>query len=321
MKVPRLTDEQIAKAKEWDVLDYMMRYEPDNLKKCGPHEYCTVEHSSLKISNGKWHWFSQDMGGKTALSFLTDVRKIGFVEAVELLCDGRGLPPPVSHQPSLEQKKIPFVLPKPAKYATYAVRYLQRRGISPDIVAMCIHSGFLYESQKHHNCVFVGRDETDKARFACMRGTNGDFKLDVAGSDKRYSFYLPAKNPNCTAVSFSEAPIDTLSVATLRKAALGGDDWRDCHYLSLGGTALRALEHFLETHPKVNRVYGCVDNDEAGMKCLAKAKELLASYSRRIEFRSCPPPERYGKDYNEMLQFKLREFKKNIPMKHKQPVR
>ncbi|MFT8888962.1 MAG: DUF3991 and TOPRIM domain-containing protein [Ethanoligenens sp.] len=319
MKVPRLTDEQIAKAKEWDVLDYMQRYEPDNLKKCGPHEFCTVEHGSLKISNGKWHWFSHDIGGKTALSYLTDVKKMDFVEAIELLCDGRGLPPPI-HQPP-EEKTVPFVLPKPARYATYAVRYLQQRGISPDIVSMCIRAGLIYESQKHHNCVFVGRDETGTAQFACMRGTYGDFRLDVAGSDKRHSFYLPAKNPNCTAVSFSEAPIDTLSVATLRKAALGGDDWMDCHYLSLGGTALRALEHFLEAHPKVNRVYGCVDNDEAGMKCLAKAQKFLESYPRKIEFRPAPPPEKYGKDYNEMLQFKIREFKKNIPMKRKQPVR
>lgn len=319
--MPRpVTDEQIAQARQWDLLSYLQRYEPDELVKCPGHEYRTQTHHSLVISNGLWHWENGDCGGKTALDYLIKVRGMTFVEAVETLCDGRALPP-LPLRPAKEEK-IPFILPRPFRYATYAVRYLQQRGISANIIGLCIQEGFLYESQKHHNCVFVGRDEHNRPRFACMRGTYGDFKLDVAGSDKRYSFCIPAKDPACRNVSVSEAPIDSMSVGTLREYVLGGDNWRDCHYLSLGGTALRALEHFLDTHPLVDHVYGCVDNDEAGRKCLARMQEFLSSYPRKIEFRPAPPPEKCGKDYNEMLQSKLRQFKKNVPLKKsKQPVR
>ncbi len=34
-----VTKEQIAKAKEWDLLSYLQAYEPQELKKSGPREY------------------------------------------------------------------------------------------------------------------------------------------------------------------------------------------------------------------------------------------------------------------------------------------
>ena len=45
-----VSKEQIEKAKEWDLLTYLQSYEPQELKRCGPNEYCTVTHDSLKIS-------------------------------------------------------------------------------------------------------------------------------------------------------------------------------------------------------------------------------------------------------------------------------
>ena len=61
--MPGVTKEQIAKAKEWDLLSYLQTHEPHELKRCGPREYCTRTHDSLKISNGKWCWNSQGIGG------------------------------------------------------------------------------------------------------------------------------------------------------------------------------------------------------------------------------------------------------------------
>ena len=63
-----LTKEQIQRAKEWDLLSYLQTFEPGELKRCGPHEYCTRTHDSLKISNGKWCWNSRGIGGRTARS-------------------------------------------------------------------------------------------------------------------------------------------------------------------------------------------------------------------------------------------------------------
>ena len=48
----------IEKAREMDLLTYLKIYEPDELVKCSNSTYCTKEHDSLKISNGKWCWFS-----------------------------------------------------------------------------------------------------------------------------------------------------------------------------------------------------------------------------------------------------------------------
>ena len=44
--------------------------------------YCTAEHDSLKISNGKWYWWSRGFGGYSALDYLIKVKEYDFVEAV-----------------------------------------------------------------------------------------------------------------------------------------------------------------------------------------------------------------------------------------------
>lgn len=57
--MPGVTKEQIARAKEWDLLSYLQAREPQELKRCGAGEFCLRSHGSLKISNGKWHWHSR----------------------------------------------------------------------------------------------------------------------------------------------------------------------------------------------------------------------------------------------------------------------
>ncbi|MFT8888085.1 MAG: DUF3991 and TOPRIM domain-containing protein [Ethanoligenens sp.] len=299
--MPGVSKEQIARAKEWDLLSYLQRYEPDGLVRTGPHEYSTFTHGSLKISNGKWHWFKGEMGGKTALSYLIHVRDMGFVEAVELLSDGVGRAPPL-HSRSAEPPK-PFRLPESARFPSHVLSYLQQRGIGGDILRACIEAGVLYESRRYHNCVFVGNDPNRRAVYAMSRGTCGDFKQEVESSDKRFGFVLPAHSVDCSRLVTAESPIDALSVAQLR--ALRSEDWRDCAYLSLGGTAARALLQYLHDHPAVDSVDICVDNDEAGIKGAARLRQAVledeALKGRSIRLTFCPPPSRYGKDYNNML--------------------
>ena len=67
------TPEEIAKAKEMDLLTYLRNYEPGELVKVANGTYCTREHDSLKISNGKWYWFSRRIGSSTALDYLIHV--------------------------------------------------------------------------------------------------------------------------------------------------------------------------------------------------------------------------------------------------------
>lgn len=217
--MPGVTREQIDRAKEWDLLSYLQTYEPGELTKKRPtdKEYRTKTHDSLVISNGRWNWTTRGFGGKTALDYLIKVRGMEFVEAVRTLNDGRAAPSlsqPVTRPP--EQPRA-FALPEGNRCATAAVSYLQRRGIDSEIISRCIRAGIFFESRKYHNCVFVGRDKAGKARFACLRGTMGDFKGDVPGSDKRFNFCFPAGGPSRTVAVF-ESPIDALSLATLFKA-------------------------------------------------------------------------------------------------------
>lgn len=71
--MPYVSPDDILKAKEMDLLTYLQTYEPNELVRISPHTYCTREHDSLKISNGKWHWFSRGIGGKSALDYLIKV--------------------------------------------------------------------------------------------------------------------------------------------------------------------------------------------------------------------------------------------------------
>lgn len=305
--MPGVTKEQIARAKEWDLLSYLRAYEPQELKKCGGREYRTVTHDSLKISNGKWNWHSRGIGGRTALDYLVKVRGMDFVKAVETLCGERGaaVRTPCAASGGREPER-PFSLPPENRCGTAAVSYLLGRGIDAEVISQCIREGILYESRRYHNCVFVGKDSAGKARYACLRGIYGTFKNDVDGSDKRYSFSLPSADQDSPFVAVAESPIDALSVASLLK--MQEEDWTKNHYLSLGGTAPRALLRFLHDHPAVTCISLCLDNDRAGLLGMEKIREAVeadAELSRRVQvIADNPPPCSCGKDYNELLKQK-----------------
>lgn len=319
--MPWVTEEQIASAKQVDALDYVMTHEPHNIKRSGNNEYRLIDHDSLKFSNGKWHWFSRGFGGKTALDFVIKVRGMDFVDAVLLLTnDARAGPIPVQPvklppKAAKEKIKIPFALPKPSPNNDRAIAYLMGRGIDREIIGRCIKAGTLYESitfspkdnKVYHNCAFVGQDMGGKARFACVRATEGNFRRDMDSSDKRFGFCLPAGKPDSRALMVAEAPIDTLSLATLKKMETAG--WDEFHYLSLGGTSPLALIQYLTGHPEIDRITLCLDNDKAG--CAATEKIIAAVYEdeslsgRALSFIVEPPL--LGKDYNDTLQMVIEE--------------
>jgi len=51
--MPRLSDEQILRARSIDLLSYLQAHEPGSVRKNHSGEYYLAEHDSLKISNGK----------------------------------------------------------------------------------------------------------------------------------------------------------------------------------------------------------------------------------------------------------------------------
>lgn len=73
-----------------DLLTYLQNYEPQELIHVSGGTYCTREHDSLKISNGKWNWFSRGIGGKTALDYLIKVKDQGDFHGAERTAKGGG---------------------------------------------------------------------------------------------------------------------------------------------------------------------------------------------------------------------------------------
>lgn len=71
-----VTKEEIARAKELDLLTYFKLVEPGNLKLVGK-EYRHKVHSSLTISKDSlWCWHCIGLRGRTALKYLIDVEKV-----------------------------------------------------------------------------------------------------------------------------------------------------------------------------------------------------------------------------------------------------
>ena len=85
--MPYYTEEQIIKARSIDLLTYLQIYEPTELVHVRGNTYCTREHDSLKISNGKWMWWSRGFGGSSALDYLIKVKGLQFMDAMKILSD------------------------------------------------------------------------------------------------------------------------------------------------------------------------------------------------------------------------------------------
>ncbi len=96
--MPYIQPEVIAKAKQMDLLTYLQNYEPQELVHVSGNIYCTKAHDSLRISNGKWCWFSQGIGGKSALDYLIKVNGLSFTEAVEQITGQAAIKPPISRR-------------------------------------------------------------------------------------------------------------------------------------------------------------------------------------------------------------------------------
>ena len=87
-----------------------------------------------------------------------------------------------------------------------------------------------------------GRDEDGIPRYAHSKGTAGNFRLDVKGSDKAFNFCYRGEGER---LFVFEAPIDLISFLCLFKK-----EWQKQSYLSLGGVGEKALLRFLSDRPE-----------------------------------------------------------------------
>ena len=301
--MPYIAPEVITEAKRMDLLTYLREYEPGELVKFSSNTYTTRTHDSLKISNGKWMWWSRGIGGKSALDYLIKVRGMDIVQAVQnIMGNGSVSFPTYENIKSYEEQ--PLLLPEKSPTTDVVFDYLFGRGIDFEIINHCLEQELIIESLPYHNVVFIGYDEGKEPKYAAYRATNQSRIMgDCTGSKKQYSFRLTAENTG--EVHLFECAIDLLSYATLMK--LEGKDWRQYNLVSLAGVYSPkqkikdskvpvTLSRLLEKDKTIRRIVLHLDNDIAGRKA---TKALQTILSDKYEVVDDPP--QYGKDVNDFL--------------------
>lgn len=278
------TQQQIDRANETDLAAFL-RSQGEKLIKSG-HEYRLKAHDSLTIRGNKWFWHSRNKGGYP-IDFVMEVYGKTFSEAMRMLtgeeAERRFIPIKTASPPSPE-----FHLPLRSRTNENVLRYLcETRRLDKNLVGAFLLSGDIYEEAKHHNAVFVGRDENGVPRFAHLRGTSEKFRQDVAGSDKSYGFRYEGTGNR---LFVFEAPIDLLSFICLFPK-----DWQTRNYLSLGGVSGKALDRFLSERKGIDRIFLCLDSDEAGKEAVNRLAETVNEKFSVIRLNPAL------KDWNEIL--------------------
>ena len=319
--MPYIDGEIIKEVKKVDALQYLKDYESYDLKRCG-NGYCLKSHDSLKLSNGKWMWYSRGIGGRSAIDFLIKVRGYSFMDAVKIISENYKISSGFSQENFSENEKVfeknfqdseknsekifEKVLKIPEKNETDFVirKYLSDRKIDDEIVDFCIDNNLIFEEKNYHSVVFVGYDEDNIPRNAFYRSTKGRVLGDVSESTKDYSFRLKFSHEK--AVHVFESCIDLLSYATIVKHA--GQSFYSKNYLSLNGVSdkLRenheaevlpaALRKYLEIYPETEKIILHLDNDSAGRIATEKIKLAV---NNNYEVIDSPPL--FGKDVNDFL--------------------
>ena len=309
--MPYVDQQLLEQARQVDLLSYLQSSDPGNLVRISGNNYCTREHDSLKISNGKWYWFSRGIGGVSAVDYLMKVKEYSFPDAVEEVL-GRT----VTERPSFSYVRRPaeprkLLMPELVKDPVQTRKYLEKRGIHHEIIDYCVKHSLLFETSEYHNAVFVGYDARGIARYAAMRGTISAYKGEVTGSDKHFSFSM-SETPDAEHVHLFESAIDAMSFASL--AVMEGRDWKQDALLSLAGVFQTkrkdvvpvALSQYLTDHPSVKVIHLHLDNDEVGR---GAAAGIVGGLSDRYQVLDEPPDPRY-KDMNDQVKDKVRMMKR-----------
>ena len=107
-------------------------------------------------------------------------------------------------------------------------------------------------------------------RHAHKRSANSygkAFRLNVEGSDLRYSFHHVGTDRS---LYVFEAPIDMLSFITLYP-----ENWQRHSYVTCCGTSIQPVVQILEQAPQLDTVLLCLDNDEAGHQASRRMQNQL----------------------------------------------
>ena len=148
----------------------------------------------------------------------------------------------------------------------------------------------------------LGLDGSGEAKHAHIRSTNSEgrvFRMNIESSASEHCFH---KNGTDKSLYVFEAPIDLLSHITLYPYG-----WQEHSYVACCGTSIQPVLERLRQNPKLDTVYLCLDNDDAGNDACDRMTDTLEDMGLEVE-RLCP----VRKDWNDDLRAKF-EKKENQP--------
>lgn len=271
------TKEQISAADRKSIAAYLLS-KGEYLKYAGRETVWGREQ--VWINDCKWYSHYEQKGGY-AISFVMKYFGLGFQSAVKELLGEDGK--------ESEQAKE-FSLPKANSSMNRVFEYLvNERFIDRDILKYFADEKLLYEDAIYHNCVFVGVDENGEPKHCHKRGTQGEFKMTVAGSCTEYAFHFCGESEWLFAF---ESPIDMLAFITLHSK-----NWKKYSYVALCSVSEKAILHRLESDKRLTNVVLCLDNDDAGNKACKRIKTSLDGKGYKVS-RLVP----HSKDWDEDLK-------------------
>lgn len=272
-----------------------------------------AEHDSCVINYGddgrqRFIWNSQKKFG-SVIDFCMAMQSISQEDAIRELRDILGNRSVaawdtlrMSDQATVaaaHKAETPFVLPEKSTQGQQRVfAYLiKTRNIDQKIVAQLVHDRLLYQDARG-NAVFVGNDYDGAAKYAFCRSTLTErtFRGEASGSQKDIGFGINLTEHNKRSLFVCEAAIDALSIASMLEHY--GTNANNYAYLSLGGTADRALLYHLPHQPQLKTIYLCQDNDEAGNLSRTKLRQAVLDAGFKGAIIDKPP---IHKDFNEDL--------------------
>ena len=265
------TEEQKQRAAAVD-LEEFLRCRGEKLLSSGREKRLASDHS-VTVRGNEWYDHAEEQGGH-AVSFVQRFYGLSYPDAVMMLLGGELGAVYPSAEGRTEKPAKPFALPPANKDMRRVFAYLiKHRGIARDVVAHFAKAGLLYEDAEYHNAVFVGTDAEGVPRHAHKRSANSygkAFRLNVEGSDPRYSFHHIGTDRS---LYVFEAPIDMLSYITLYP-----EDWQRHSYVACCGTSIQPVLQMLEQTPQLDTVLLCLDNDEAGHQASRRMREQLETH-------------------------------------------
>ena len=295
------TEEQKEEANNTNLVLFLQA-RGEKLKRVGREYQLIYEdefgtHDSISVSGSQWYDHKNQEGGG-AVKFMMCFYEMTFPEAMQELLGYTVMP---EYRPKYERSppkyfepKKEFQLPERNQNMHRVYAYLMKsRFISQEIISHFAHQHTLYEDAQYHNVVFVGLDENGTPRQAHKRSTTTfgkSFRMTCEGSDTRYSF---AHFGTSDRLFVFEAPIDMLSFLTLYP-----QNWQEHSYIATNGVYEKALLHSLKTHPNLQEIVLCTDNDEGGIDGAYRFRDILNQHGYQNVKRFAPPM----KDFNEVLK-------------------